>query len=440
MATNPKTVPIANKVDDTQLQTLASGGSITKGGDTYTADERALYLTEETIDTTPTANSDNLVTSGGVYDALGEKADTSDIPTVNNPTITVTQGGVTKGSFTLNQSSAQTIALDAGGGSSTDVQINSTSITSGGVANIQTKGTYNASTNKIATESDLPPAVTITTTSGSESVSDGTNTLNFGANAFNSTTIPTSYVSSVNGNTGVITNVPIQSSTTTTAYRVLWSTTFANTVAWSGSALGSTTKPIYLNSSGVLSEGNTYAGGTAVTLNATTRFGQSINFFAPTTGGGAGQILKSNGPTYEPSWTDLYPVGAVYLSTVNTSPASVFGGTWTALDEGYALWTTTTTINSESQGKDSGSTVYRKIPAGLPNISGQPDANFVSHSQTVQDGALTFIRKGAQGGLIGSGIQYGQIKIDASQSNSIYGNSTTVQPPAYRVYAWKRTA
>ena len=38
-----------------------------------------------------------------------------DIPTVNNPTITFTQGGVTKGSFSLNQSSDQTIALDAGG-------------------------------------------------------------------------------------------------------------------------------------------------------------------------------------------------------------------------------------------------------------------------------------------------------------------------------------
>ena len=40
------------------------------------------------------------------------------IPTVNNSTITITQGGVPKGSFDLNQSSAQTIALDAGGGAS----------------------------------------------------------------------------------------------------------------------------------------------------------------------------------------------------------------------------------------------------------------------------------------------------------------------------------
>ena len=40
--------------------------------------------------------------------------------------------------------------------------------------------------------------VTVTTTSGSQSVSDGTNTLSFGSNAFNSTTIPTS----VNGLSG----------------------------------------------------------------------------------------------------------------------------------------------------------------------------------------------------------------------------------------------
>lgn len=38
-----------------------------------------------------------------------------DIPSVNNPTITFTQGGVTKGTITLNQSTNQTIALDSGG-------------------------------------------------------------------------------------------------------------------------------------------------------------------------------------------------------------------------------------------------------------------------------------------------------------------------------------
>lgn len=41
-------------------------------------------------------------------------ATTNDIPTVNNPTITFTQGGDTKGSITLNQSGDQTIEFDAG--------------------------------------------------------------------------------------------------------------------------------------------------------------------------------------------------------------------------------------------------------------------------------------------------------------------------------------
>ena len=42
----------------------------------------------------------------------GEVAVTSEIPTVNNNTITITQGGVTKGSFTLNQNTNQTIDVD----------------------------------------------------------------------------------------------------------------------------------------------------------------------------------------------------------------------------------------------------------------------------------------------------------------------------------------
>lgn len=43
-----------------------------------------------------------------------------------------------------------------GGGGATDVQINSTSITNQGVANIVTNSAYDASSNKIATMSDLP--------------------------------------------------------------------------------------------------------------------------------------------------------------------------------------------------------------------------------------------------------------------------------------------
>lgn len=51
----------------------------------------------------------------GEYDDL---LNTPTIPTVSDATIVITQGGVQKGSFTLNQASGDTIALDAGGGGS----------------------------------------------------------------------------------------------------------------------------------------------------------------------------------------------------------------------------------------------------------------------------------------------------------------------------------
>lgn len=46
---------------------------------------------------------------------VGALPDSTVIPTVNNSTISFTQGGVSKGSFTLNQASGATIELDAGG-------------------------------------------------------------------------------------------------------------------------------------------------------------------------------------------------------------------------------------------------------------------------------------------------------------------------------------
>ena len=92
-------------------------------------------------DGTATACSLATVASTGAYSDL---SGTPTIPTVNNPTITITQGGVTKGSFTLNQASGDTIALDAGGGGSVDID-NST-ITKNGSNQLQAVATINANT------------------------------------------------------------------------------------------------------------------------------------------------------------------------------------------------------------------------------------------------------------------------------------------------------
>lgn len=48
MATNPVDLAKALRVTSAELTTLADGGSVTKGNDTYTADKKTLYLTDDT--------------------------------------------------------------------------------------------------------------------------------------------------------------------------------------------------------------------------------------------------------------------------------------------------------------------------------------------------------------------------------------------------------
>lgn len=65
--------------------------------------------------------------------------------------------------------------------------------------------------------------------------------------------------------------------------------------------LGSATKPLYTSAAGTFAECNTYAGGTAVTLNGTSKGANTASFYAPTGAGTSGQVLVSNG-SGAPSW------------------------------------------------------------------------------------------------------------------------------------------
>lgn len=82
-------------------------------------------------------------------------ATASDIPTV--PTIsTDISADATSDTKTASPKAVKTYVDAHSGGTSTDVQVNGTSITNNGVANIVTNTAYNASSNKIATMSDIP--------------------------------------------------------------------------------------------------------------------------------------------------------------------------------------------------------------------------------------------------------------------------------------------
>lgn len=90
--------------------------------------------------------------------------------------------------------------------------------------------------------------------------------------------------------------------------------------------------------------------------------------------------------------------------------------------------------------------VNTTVEAGLPNITG----NFVARSNV--DGSLNGAVTNASGALtmangswndnpiqiMDSKVLTTLVTFDASRSNPIYGASTTVQPPAYYLYIWKR--
>ena len=123
------------------------------------------------------------------------------------------------------------------------------------------------------------------------------------------------------------------------------------------------------------------------------------------------------------NFSQLYPIGSIYIGTMAVCPLEVLGiGVWELVSKDRVL-----------QGAGTRGSVDTTIEAGLPNITG-------SGLRGGQDGSgggafvksTTGLSNGAAGGY---GANY---TFDASKSNSIYGKSNTVQPPAYIVNIWKR--
>lgn len=130
--------------------------------------------------------------------------------------------------------------------------------------------------------------------------------------------------------------------------------------------------------------------------------------------------------------TSLYPVGSLYIGTQSDCPLAtlISGSTWELVAQDRALW--------GGDGTNAGTT----IAAGLPNITGNFGSGCLMNWQGSTTGGALY-RGSSGGGQNAGGTDGGtdgSINLDASRSNNIYGASSTVQPPAYRVNVWRRTA
>jgi hypothetical protein len=128
----------------------------------------------------------------------------------------------------------------------------------------------------------------------------------------------------------------------------------------------------------------------------------------------------------------IYPVGSIYIGTQSTCPLASFFGTWTKIEGRYLL--ASGTLN----GTETTYTATQTVPAGLPNITGTLSGTRASGSSI--SGAFLQDRLGNDYASGSDAVRVNQQSFDASRSSSIYGNSNTVQAPAYVVNVWRRTA
>ena len=126
----------------------------------------------------------------------------------------------------------------------------------------------------------------------------------------------------------------------------------------------------------------------------------------------------------------VYPVGSIYINTTDVNPSTIFGfGTWERVAQNMTLW------GSSADGQ-----VGTTKSAGLPNITGRI-AGVATFSSSYANNTLTATKEADSNLSPGTGANhFSTIALNASKSSPIYGNSTTVQPPALVVNIWKRTA
>lgn len=129
-------------------------------------------------------------------------------------------------------------------------------------------------------------------------------------------------------------------------------------------------------------------------------------------------------------WTSvidkIYPVGSIYMSTANVSPATFMGGTWTQIQDRFLLSAGSTYTAGTTGGEATHTLTVQEMPSHTHSWNG-----YASLDSDSGDG-----RRQA--------INAERYNSDPTQSGTINntggGQAHNNMPPYLVVYMWKRTA
>jgi hypothetical protein len=133
-------------------------------------------------------------------------------------------------------------------------------------------------------------------------------------------------------------------------------------------------------------------------------------------------------------FNEIYPVGSIYISTSSTSPATLFGGTWTAIGGGRVLQTVSGSSPAAGQnyGQNSRSITVANMPShnhDFTDYTYQEDQSFGGNPSAGSSG-------------YGSGDtdngNYPARPISGTTQNTGSGTAFDVRQASYGVYMWKR--
>ena len=138
---------------------------------------------------------------------------------------------------------------------------------------------------------------------------------------------------------------------------------------------------------------------------------------------------------------DVYPVGSVYISTVDVSPGLLFGGSWVRIVNKFLLAASNPNGTVTYAGGDTGGrSSYKLSQAQLPDCDLKAVYS-TDNKKTWKDGVLGASGSSTREDFLGFTNTIGDASVYTVRLRTGgSGESIDNMPPYLAVYMWKRTA